>query len=89
MHGFHSADTLHPLESFVHHINAEYGRSIEHGPLVDMGAVIQHGGDIAAYLSKTIFLHYYECHTGGTCILLGSAVNELVLADIYRTAEYV
>ena len=50
-----------------------------------MRAIIQHGGDGTAHLAKQVFLHNHEGHTCHTQVLLSTAIDETILANIQWT----
>ena len=84
---FYAALLFQPAKSFIHHINREYRRSVEHRTSVDMCLQVEHGRDVSAYLSEKVLLYDEECHTRRTDVLLSSAVDHSVFAYIHRTAH--
>ena len=54
-----------------------------------MRAVVEHRGDLAIHLAEDIFLHYHEGYPRRAYILLGTTVDEGVLAHIHRAAHNV
>ena len=84
-----SAHFLNPLQCLVHNEDREHRRSVEHRLSVDMSAVVEHCRDITAHLSESVLLHDSESHTCRTDILLGTTVDECILAYVYRTAHNV
>ena len=85
----HTADALEPFEGLVHHEYREYRRRIEHGTSIDMGAVVKHSRDITAHLSEGIPAHNRKSDSRRTYILLGTAIDQRIFADIHRTGHYI
>ena len=87
---FHCLDTallLDPLEVLQGAVDGNCGRRVEHTALLDVCAVVEHGRDGSAHLAQEVFLNDAEgdaCHAE---VLLSTAVNHAVLADIDRTGE--
>ena len=51
--GVDAADALEPLQGLVHHEDAEHRRGVEHRFLVEVHAVVEHRGDVAADLAES------------------------------------
>ena len=54
-----------------------------------MRLVVQHGRYIPADLAQCTLLDDNECHTCRSKVLLCTTVDNVVLADIYRAAQYI
>ena len=83
----YSSETFQPFEGLVHHEYREYGRGIEHRPSINMRAVVQHRRYITAYLAEGILPHNRESDPRRAYILLRSAIDEGIFADIHRTGH--
>ena len=85
--GFHAADALEPFEGLVHHVDGEHGRGVEHGEFVDMGLVVEHGGDVTGHTAQGTLTDDGEDDAGRAHVLLGAAVDEVIFAHVHRTGH--
>ena len=85
--GFYAAHALDPLEGFVHHIDGEHRRSIEHGEFVNVGLVVEHGGQVARYAAQGLLADNGEDDAGRAHVLLGAAIDKVILAHVYRAGH--
>ena len=67
--------------------DGEHRRGVEHGTLLDVGAVVEHGGNLTAYVAEQVFLDDDEGDAGGGEVLLGATVDEAVLGGVEHAAE--
>ena len=78
---------LDPFEVLKSAVDGNSRRCVEHAALADMGAVVEHRRNSAAHLAQQVFLHNHE---GDTChreVLLGTTVDQAILAHVDGTAE--
>ena len=86
-HCLYTAVLLDPTEILEHTVDGDNGRCVEHRTLLDVGAIVEHGGNLAGSLAKSVVLDDDE---GDSChreVLLGTAVDAVVLAHVNGTAH--
>ena len=85
--GLDAADALEPLQGLVHHVDGEHGRGVEHREFVDVGAVVEHRGDVAAHAAQGVLPDDGEDDAGRADVLLRATVDEVVLGDVHGTGH--
>ena len=87
LHGSHTTLLLDPLEILQCAVDGHGGRSIEHTALADVCLVVEHGGDGTTDLAHDVLLDDDEGDAGHGEVLLGTTVDETVLAHVDGTGE--
>ena len=84
---FDAAVGFQPAQGQQGSIDGQYGRGVEHRAAVNMRLVVQHRRDVTAHLSEARLLDDDERHTCRSEVLLRTAVDDVVLAHVNRSAE--
>ena len=87
LYPLHAAVLFQPAQRQHGCINRQYRRRVEHRTAVYVRLIVQHRRDITAYLTEAALFDDDEGHTRRRKVLLRTAVDDVVLAHINRTAE--
>jgi len=84
---FDSPLFLHPIHHQFDDVDGETGRRIEHGPLFQVGAITEHGGEPFRTGCHQVITDDHHCGAGRADILLGPSIYQGELFHFNLTAH--